>query len=131
MVSPQQETSMNPNPEQVKSAVRWLITTFGGGVAGWFAAKGWFTIDQVTSVINSPTTVAVVAALVSGAWGLITHTQKNAVTVVDTIAKQPDSPVKAVVMEPTIAGRELADSLPGNTTVVAGTTAAVTLARAA
>jgi len=119
------------NQEQVKSGLRWLITTFGGVVAGWFAAKGWFTIDQVTSVLNSPTTLAIAASLISGAWGLFVHTEKNAVAVVDTMAKQPDSPVKAVVMEPTMAGRELADSLPGKTTVVAGSSEAVTMARAA
>lgn len=112
------------NQEQVKSAIRSLITTFGGVIAGWFAAKGWFTIDQVTSVLNSPTTISILASIAAGAWGLVAHTQKNAVAVVDTIAKQPDSPVKAVVTEPTDAGRALADALPGNTTVVAGTTAA-------
>jgi hypothetical protein len=119
------------NTEQVKSAVRWLIATFGGVVAGWFAAKGWFTIDQVTSVLNSPTTVSIIASVIAGVWGLFVHTQQNAVAVVDTIAKQPDSPVKAVVTEPTVAGRALADSIPGNTTVVAGSIAASTLAKAA
>lgn len=113
------------NQEQVKSAIRSLITTFGGVIAGWFAAKGWFTIDQVTSVLNSPTTISILASIAAGAWGLVAHTQKNAVAVVDTIAKQPDSPVKAVVTESTEAGRALADALPGNTTVVAGTSAAV------
>jgi hypothetical protein len=119
------------NQEQLKSGVRWIIATFGGVIAGWFAAKGWFTIDQVTSVLNSPTTVSVIVSIASLIWGLLTHTQTNAVAVVDTIAKQPDSPVKAVVTEPTIAGRELADSIPGNTTVVAGTQAAANLAKAA
>lgn len=119
------------NPEQVKSAVRWLIATFGGIVAGWFAAKGWFTIDQVNSVLNSPATVSLIVSVVAGIWGLVTHTQANAVAVVDTIAKQPDSPVKAVVTEPTDAGRDLANAMPGNTTVVAGSPAATNLAKAA
>jgi|SRR5882724_6214525 len=113
------------NPEQVKSAVRWLITMFGGVVAGWFAAKGWFTIDQVTSVLNSPTTLSLIVSIVVGIWGLFVHTQTNAIAVVDTIAKQPDSPVKAVITEPTPDGRDLAASLPGNTTVVAGSAAAI------
>lgn len=119
------------NQEQVKSAIRSLITTFGGLIAGWFAAKGWFTIDQVTSVLNSPTTISILASLAAGIWGLMTHTQKNAVAVVDTIAKQPDSPVKAVVTEPTDAGRDLAAAMPGNTTVVAGSIGAATLAKEA
>lgn len=116
------------NQEQVKSAIRSLITTFGGVIAGWFAAKGWFTIDQVTSVLNSPTTLSILASIAAGAWGLVTHTQKNAVAVVDDIAKQPNSPVKAVVTKPTEAGQELADALPGNTTVVAGSQAAAVAA---
>lgn len=117
------------NTEQVKSSVRWLIATFGGVVAGWFAAKGWFTIDQVTSVLNSPTTLSVIVTLVSLVWGLFTHTQTNAVAVVDTLAKQPDSGVKAVVTDPTPVGQALADAMPGNTTVVAGTVAAVSAAK--
>ena len=119
------------NIEQAKSSVRWFITTFGGAAAGWFAAKGWFTIDQVTSVLNSETTISLLASAAVFVWGLFVHSQKNAVAVVDTIAKQPDSPVKAVVTEPSPAGRELANSLPGNTTVVAGSNAAVNLAKAA
>lgn len=116
------------NQEQVKSAIRSLITTFGGVIAGWFAAKGWFTIDQVTSVLNSPTTISILASIAAGAWGLVAHTQKNSVAIVDNIAKQPDSPVKAVVMEPTQEGRNLAAAMPGNTSVVAGSQEAATVA---
>jgi hypothetical protein len=119
------------NSEQAKSAVRSLVATFGGLVAGWFAAKGWFTIDQVTSVLNSPTTISLLASAAVFVWGLFVHTEKNAVAVVDTIAKQPDSPVKAVLTEPTKEGQALAASLPGNTTVVAGTTPAISMAKAA
>lgn len=118
------------NQEQVKSALRSIITMFDDLIAGWFAAKGWFTIDQVNSIINSPTTLSVATSIVMLVWGLFTHTQANAVAVVDTIAKQPDSPVKAVVTESTMAGQELADSLPGKTTVVAGSSEAATIARA-
>ena len=119
------------NPEQAKSSARWFVATFGGAAAGWFAAKGWFTIDQVTSVLNSETTISVLASAAVFVWGLFVHTQKNAVAVVDTIAKQPDAPVKAVILEPTAEGKALAEAIPGNTTVVAGSSAAVTLARAA
>ncbi len=119
------------NPEQAKSAVRSLVATFGGLVAGWFAAKGWFTIDQVTSVLNSPTTISLLASVAVFVWGMFTHTEKNAVAVVDTIAKQPDSAVKGVLTEPTPAGRELAEAMPGSTTVVAGTPAAANISKAA
>ena len=113
------------NIEQAKSSFRWLIATFGGVVAGWFAAKGWFTIDQVTTVLSSETTISILASAAVGIWGLFVHSKTNAIAVVDAIAKEPDSPVKAVIAEPTVAGRDLADSLPGNTTVVAGTPAAM------
>jgi hypothetical protein len=119
------------NPEQAKSSARWFVATFGGAAAGWFAAKGWFTIDQVTSILNSETTISILASAAVFVWGLFTHTQKNAVAVVDTIAKLPDAPVKAVILEPTAEGKALAESIPGNTTVVAGSPAAVTLAKAA
>jgi hypothetical protein len=119
------------NIEQAKSALRSFVATFGGFIGGWFAAKGWFTVDQVTSVLNSPTTISLLASIAVFVWGLLTHTQKNAVTVVDAIAKEPDSPVKAVVVEPTTEGRELAAAMPGNTTVVAGSTVAATIAKAA
>jgi hypothetical protein len=117
------------NVEQAKSAVRWFVSTFGGMIAGWFMAKGWFTIDQVMSVLNSPTVLSLAASLVVGVWGLFVHTQTNAVAIVDTLAKQPDSGVKAVVTEPTAAGKALAVAMPGNTTVVAGTVAAAEVAK--
>lgn len=103
------------NLEQVKSAVRWVIASFGPIIIQHgYASAG--TLEMMGGVVVS------LAPLI---WGMLTHTQTNAVAVVDTIAKQPDSPVKAVVTEPTDAGRELANSLPGNTTVVAGSSAAV------
>ena len=119
------------NIEQAKSSARWFVATFGGFIGGWFASKGWFTIDQVTSVLNSETTLSILASAAVFVWGLFVHTQKNAVAIVDDIAKQPDSPVKAVLAEDNKAGKELAESLPGNTTVVAGTLEASKLAKAA
>lgn len=99
------------NQEQVKSAVRWIIATFGPIITthGYASAS---TLEMIGGIVIS------LAPLI---WGMFTHTQTNAVAVVDTIAKQPDSPVKAVITEPTAAGRELADAMPGSTTVVAGT----------
>lgn len=106
---------MTPNNEQLKSAVRWLIASFGPVIIQHgYASAG--TLEMIGGIIVS------LAPLV---WGLLTHTQTNAVAVVDTIAQQKDSPVKAVLAEDTPAGHDLANSLPGNTTVVAGTSAAV------
>jgi hypothetical protein len=75
----------------------------------------------VMSVLNSPTVLSLAASIIVGVWGLFVHTQTNAVAVVDTMAKSPDSPVKVIVVEPTAEGKALADSMPGHTTVVAGT----------
>src|ERR1700754_5185942 len=100
--------SSKMNQEQVKSAVRWLIASFGPVIIQHgYASAG--TLEIAGGVIVS------LAPLI---WGMLTHTQQNAVAVVDTIAKQPDSPVKAVVTEATEAGREMANALPGSTTVV-------------
>lgn len=109
------------NPEQIKSFIRWAQATIGPFlITHGYASSG--TIELVAGILIS------LAPLV---WSMVTHTQANAVAVVDTIAKDKDSPVKAIVMEPTQEGREIADALPGNTTVVAGSSAASNLARAA
>lgn len=102
------------NIEQVKSAVRWLIATFGPTIV----AHGYASTSSLEMVGGA------IISLTPLIWGLVTHTQANAVAVVDTIAKQPDSPVKAVITEATKEGQELALALPGNTTVVAGSVAA-------
>jgi len=102
------------NTEQLQSAVRWVIATFGPFlIAHGYASSG--TLELASGVIIS------LAPLI---WGMFAHTQAHAVEIVDTIAKQPDSPVKAVILEPTAAGKVLAESIPGDTTVVAGTQAA-------
>lgn len=107
------------NTEQLKSSVRWLIATFGPFlIAHGYASSG--TLELAGGILVS------LAPLI---WGLFVHTETNAVAVVDTIAKQPDTPVKAVILEPTAAGREIAASIPGDTTVVAGTPAAATAAK--
>jgi len=102
------------NIEQAKGSIRWVVATFGGVIAGWFAAKGWFTIDQVTSVLSSETTISFAASIAVGIWSLFVHSQANAVAVVSTIAAGPASDTaisaqtaliegtKAVALDPTI-----------------------------
>jgi hypothetical protein len=114
------------NEEQVKSGIRWLITTFGGVVAGFFAAKGWFTVDQVLSVLNSGTFIGVVTSGVILVWGLITHKKSNAVAVVNAMPE-----VQGVVTAPTADGRALANAVPSATVAVAGTQAAAQVAKPA
>jgi hypothetical protein len=102
------------NAEQVKSFVRWFSATVGPFLIshGYISAGG---LEMAGGVVVS------LAPLI---WGMFVHTQQNAVAVVDEIAKQVDSPVKAVLTEPTQEGRDLAAAMPGNTTVVAGSSAA-------
>jgi hypothetical protein len=107
------------NIEQVKSGIRWLIATVGP----FLIAHGYASDTTLTLVSG------VLISLAPLVWGLVTHTEANAVTVVDTIAKQPSTTVKAVILEPTAAGKDLAASIPGNTTVVAGTVAAAEVAK--
>jgi hypothetical protein len=122
-------------PEQIKGAARWILALLAGAVAGWVSKSGFISADQVTSFFTSDVVVGFLTSGITAAialvWSLITHTEKNAVLVVDTIAKQQDSPVKGVLTEPTPAGQALAAAIPGNTTVVAGSTPAITMARAA
>ena len=107
------------NPEQLKSAVRWMIAPFGPFlIAHGYASSG--TLELAGGVLVS------LAPLI---WGMFTHTESNAVTVVDAIAKEPGTPVKAVILDSSPAGKELAAALPGDTTVVAGTTQAAAAAR--
>jgi hypothetical protein len=117
------------NEEQVKSGLRTFLATFGGLIAGWFAAKGWFTINQVESVLNSPTFISLAGSVIVGIWGIVTHTQKNAVAVVATIAEDPASPVKGIITTNTLAGRDLAKDIPSDLVVPAGTADAAAMAR--
>ncbi len=109
------------NDEQAKSGLRSLLIGIAGLIGGWFAHKGYITTEQITAIVSSPVFVTVATMIAGAVWGLINHTQANAVAVVDKIAKDPASPVKAVITTNTQAGRDLASDLPGLTTVVAGT----------
>lgn len=106
------------NIEQVKSFIRWATATIGPFLisTGYISASG---LQMASGILLS---------LVPLVWSMITHTQENAVKIVDAIAKDPESGVKAVVTEPNVAGRALAEAIPGTTTVVAGTAAATAAA---
>lgn len=71
------------------------------------------------------------SGIVVGVWSQLTKSEAGKVAMVDALAKDPNSSVRGVLTEPTEAGRELALSLPGNTTVVAGAPAAASLAKTA
>lgn len=118
------------NNEQAKSSVRWFVTTFGGVLAGYFAAwSGWFSAEQVVGALNSPLFLSVASSLVMLVWGLFSHTQTNVVAVVTEIAKDPESAVKGVITTNSVEGAVLAKSIDGPV-VSAGTSAATELAKA-
>jgi hypothetical protein len=107
------------NQEQVLSFVRWLQATIGP----LLIANGYVSASTLQMVSG------VVISLVPLAWSMFVHTQTNAVAVVAALAKDPASPVKAIVTDPSLAGRELAKAMPSSTTFVAGTQAAETAAK--
>jgi hypothetical protein len=121
--------NFNPTQEQIKSGIRWLVTAFGMGAAGWFAHSGYITQAQVMDIFNSPTFMTLAIAVVSGIFGLMNHTQTNAIKIVDTIAKDRASPVVGIVTANTAEGKALAAAIPGNTTVIANSAAATSVAQ--
>ncbi len=114
---------MTPNPDQIKSLIRWFVSTFGGMIAGWFAAKGWFTVDQVLTVLNSPAQLGAAASIVVAIWGMFVHTQAATVASANAMPQ-----VAGVITVPTVEGKALADSVPGATVAVAGSQAAANVA---
>lgn len=114
------------NQEQFQDLIRHLITTFGGVIAGWGAAKGWLTYDQIMAIFNSQAFMGLVMGAGGLIWGLISRTKKNQVA---AVAALPE--VKAVVTELTVPGKNLADVTPAENVVPAGTQKANDLAKAA
>lgn len=94
-----------PNIDQVKSTIRsaglFLVGLFGG----WFASKGWFTIDQVTSVLNSQVFLGAAGAIVLWIWGLVAHTDAAKINAAATVSE-----VKADSLTP--EGAALANATP-------------------
>lgn len=107
---PAKKGMITMNAEQSKALVRWLIATFGPILIAHGYANGT-QLEMWGGVLTSAIPLI---------WGMFTHTDTNAVAVVDTLAKNPDSPVQAIIVNNTPAGHDLAMKMPGNTTVVDG-----------
>ena len=108
---------MNPSPDQIKSAVRTLIASLGGAVAGWAIAKGWITQAQASAILSNQeimgAATAIILALIgslgstaAGIWGMI---DKKQVNLVAAVAAMPE--VAKVETIPTQAGVDLAASV--------------------
>jgi hypothetical protein len=119
-----------PNAEQAKSAVSWFVTTFGAGIAGFVAGKGWASTQTVMALLNSPefmnAAIWMVLTLPTLVWGLYVHTKRYATEVVDAIPE-----VKGVITDRTPAGIALAKAIPSDTVVAAGTVQAAQVSSAA
>lgn len=112
------------NQEQAKSALRWGVATFGGVIAGFFGATGFLSTDLIMSVLNSETFLGLGASVAVGAWGLFTHTQANAVAVVNAMPE-----VAGVITVPTPEGMDLAIAVSQPTVIPAGTERAARVAK--
>lgn len=91
---------MQPNTEQVKSAIRWFIATFGGMITGWAAAKGW-DLSGILSIISPEALVSLGASAVMLIWGMISNSKVGILT---AAAKIPE--VKKVELAPTAPTQE-------------------------
>jgi hypothetical protein len=117
-----------PNAEQAKSMASWLVTTFGAGIAGFVAGKGWASSQTVMALLNSPELLSFLASAIvtlpTLAWGLYVHTKKYATEVVDAIPE-----VKGVITESSPDGIALAKNIPSATVAASGTPAAIAIAK--
>lgn len=84
---------------QITSGVRWAVTLLAGMVAGWFASKGWFTKEQVMSLLTSESVIAFLVSLVMLGLGQLGRTQS---ALVKDAAAQPGV---VVVAPPAIADK--------------------------
>jgi hypothetical protein len=115
---------MEFNIEQAKTTIQWFFTTFGAGIIGFAAGKGWVDADMMNALINSPTVITAIATVAVGVWQFVSRSKKNRVA---DVAAMPE--VKGVVMEPVPAATPIVAKTPENV-VPAGTQAATELAKA-
>ncbi len=103
------------NSQQLSEMAKPLI----GALVAYLAASHIFFDAQTWNII--------LTALVSiglAIWAYKQNTILSQVSHVDAMAKDKSNPVKAIIVEATPAGSDLANAIPGMTTIVAGTAAA-------
>lgn len=91
---------MQPNTEQVKSAIRWFVATFGGMIVGWAAARGW-DLSGILSVINPEALISLAATVIMLVWSMLSNSKVGIIT---AAAKIPE--VKKVELAPTAPTEE-------------------------
>ncbi len=114
---------------QVRTATTHVGTALGAATATamWLATKGvdlYAIIDQLNTVVVAVGKLAaLVMPIATGAYGVYKATTKQKLLDI-----QADPAIKGVVTMPTVAGREIADSIPGPLVVAAGTVEAASIA---
>jgi len=73
------------NNEQLKSMVRWFMTTVGGAFAGWFAAKGFLSADQIMSILTSETVIGVAVSVIGLVWSMFSRSKVGILTAAASI----------------------------------------------
>ena len=119
------------NRAQVEKLVRWALSGLGGFLVGWAASRGNQWGDIISNLLSSELVIGLITSAGVGLWAWISCRIPAIAALVDSLAKQPDTPIQALVLTKSPEGAAIANSLPGNTTVVAGTTAAGEMAKAA
>lgn len=94
--------------DQMMTLMRGIITTFGGVIAGFFAAKGWFTYDQVMGVLTSETFIGLAVSAASVFFGV---KSKSIQGLLSSVSAMPE--VKQVV----VTSEELAKATPSTKVV--------------
>lgn len=100
--------SFTPNPQQIKSGLRWLLGTFGAGFAGYVAAKLNIDVTQITQLLTSEAFIGILASIVTLILGLVTHTKANLIA---NTAALPE------VKEVSVTTKALADAVPADNVV--------------
>lgn len=92
--------------EQALSVARWVITTFGGFIAGIFAAKGWVDSDTILGILNSETVISLIATIITLVWGVFSHSPPAMVAALTKLPEVDNNKLAQAV------GPELAQKIP-------------------
>lgn len=113
-------------PEQVKNLAQQTMAALGPLVIllGYSTTDAWGKWSAAVVMV-----AGAVATIIGVIYGMWTNSQTGLVKAVDALAKDPQSPVAGVIVTQTPEGKELADAIPGKTTVTAGTVDAAKLAQ--
>lgn len=112
--------------EQTSGQLRQALQAIGSIAM----ALGWLTTGQVDAWIQSVMQIAGPIAMLAGIlWSYKVNRPVDLVASVVAMADDPTSPVKGVVVAPTIAGRDLKNEFTTDKIATAGTYDAAAIAK--